>query len=59
MNNETMRDFINSYLAIKHLTLQGLFDEEETATYEHNLLHSIISEFQFCIDSDKEVKNED
>lgn len=58
MNKETMRDFINSYLAIKQLTLQGVFDEEESAIYEHNLLLNIINEFQFYLKITEGVKNE-
>lgn len=58
MNEETMRDYIESFHAIKHLTLQGLFDAEEASIYEHNLLYNIISEFRFCCDSVKGVNNE-
>lgn len=58
MNEETMRDFIKGFRAIKDLTLLGLFDAEEAAIYEHNLLYQIIHEFEYCCDSVKEVKNE-
>lgn len=58
MNEAAMRDFIDSFYSIKHLTLQGLFDVEEASIYEHNLLFHIIREFEYCCDSVKEVKNE-
>ena len=37
-----IREFVDSYKAIRTLQDNGLMDEDEVAVYEHNLLHNII-----------------
>lgn len=41
-----LQDYIESYEAIQTLEKNGLLDEEEKATHEHNLLFQIIKEMK-------------
>lgn len=36
------KKYIKCYIAIQTLAENGLFDDEEKAVHEHNLLHSIM-----------------
>lgn len=45
--------YIKCYMAIQTLAENGLFDEEEKAAHEHNLLHNII------VTMESEVEDED
>ena len=40
------KDYIKIYEEIQFLHEKSIFDEEEKAVYEHNLLHDIIETFR-------------
>lgn len=42
--------YIDSYNAIQILHENGIFDEEEKAVHEHNLLHKIITTMESEVD---------